>query len=103
MNRSELREIVMKVLYQIDIFNEAKTDYDIKTLVKEQLEVENEFVNSLIDGIIKEKRNIRKLANDHLKDWTIDRLSKPNSKKYQYLHKISTKLLNYLKNIVMRK
>ncbi len=76
MNRSELREIVMKVLYQIDIFNEAKTDYDIKTLVKEQLEVENEFVNSLIDGIIREKKNIRKLANDHLKDWTIDRLSK---------------------------
>ena len=76
MNRSELREIVMKVLYQIDIFNEAKTEYDIKSLIKEQLEVENEFVNSLIDGIIKEKKNIRKLANDHLKDWTIDRLSK---------------------------
>lgn len=78
MNRSELREIVMKVLYQIDILNEAKSEYDINSLIKEQLEIENEFVNSLIEGILKEKKNIKKLANDHLKDWTLDRLSKPD-------------------------
>lgn len=75
-NRSELREIAMKVLYQIDILDEVKEPYDIDTLIKEQLEIENEFVNELVTGVIKEKKKINKLANDHLNEWTIDRLSK---------------------------
>ena len=75
-NRSELREIAMKVLYQIDILDEVKEPYDIDTLIKEQLEIENEFVNELVAGVIKEKKAIKKLANDHLNEWTIDRLSK---------------------------
>jgi N utilization substance protein B len=75
-NRSELREIAMKVLYQIDILDEVKEPYDIDTLIKEQLEIENEFVNELVSGVIKEKKNIKKLANSHLNGWTIDRLSK---------------------------
>lgn len=75
-NRSELREIAMKVLYQIDILDEVKEPYDIDTLIKEQLEIENEFVNELVSGVIKEKKNIKKLANSHLNEWTIDRLSK---------------------------
>ncbi len=75
-NRSELREIIMKVIYQVKIFNDAKTDYDVKDLIKEQLEVENEFVNSSVLGIIEKKKEINKLANKYLKDWTIDRLNK---------------------------
>ena len=35
----------MKVLYQISILEEAKLDYDKEEIIKEQLEVENEFVN----------------------------------------------------------
>ena len=40
-NRSELREISMKVLYQIYILENTNTTYDIKELIKEQLEIEN--------------------------------------------------------------
>ena len=75
-NRSELRDIIIKVIYQINMFDEAKIDYDIDSLIKEQLEVENEFVKDCIDGIIKNKKEIEKLANKYLKDWTIDRLNK---------------------------
>lgn len=75
-NRSELREVIMKVLYQIDMFNEAKVDYDLNDLIKEQLEVENSFVNESIDGIIKNKDKIYELANKYLNDWTMDRLNK---------------------------
>ena len=49
-NRSELREIAVKVLYQVYIFKDAKVEYDINSLVKEQLEVENDFVNELVNG-----------------------------------------------------
>ena len=75
-NRSELREVIMKVLYQIDMFNEAKVDYDLNDLIKEQLEVENSFVNDSINGILEHREEINKLANKYLNDWSLDRLNK---------------------------
>ena len=75
-NRSELREVIMKVLYQIDMFNEAKVDYDLNDLIKEQLEVENSFVNDSINGILTHKNEIIELANKYLNDWSLDRLNK---------------------------
>ncbi len=75
-NRSELREISMKVLYQKYILDNTSTSYDIKSLIKEQLEVENDFVNELINGVIDNQDKINELANKYLVDWNIDRLSK---------------------------
>ena len=76
-NRSELRDIIIKVLYQANMYEEANISFEYKDLVKEQLEVENDFVTNTIDGIIKNKDKLIKKANKYLKkDWTIDRLSK---------------------------
>ncbi len=75
-NRSELREVIMKVLYQIDMFNEAKVDYDLNDLIKEQLEVENSFVNDSINGILTNRDKITELANKYLNEWSLDRLNK---------------------------
>ena len=75
-NRSELREVIMKVLYQIDMFNEAKVDFDLNDLIKEQLEVENSFVNDSINGILTHREEINKLANKYLNEWSMDRLNK---------------------------
>ena len=75
-NRSELREIIMKVLYQANLYDEANISYELGDLIKEQLEIENEFVESSVKGIIDNKKKIEKTANKYLKDWTIDRLSK---------------------------
>ena len=75
-NRSELREIIMKVMYQVYILESTNTRYDVKDLIKEQLEVENEFVNDMVNGIIKNQKEISNLANKYLVDWNIERLSK---------------------------
>ncbi len=75
-NRSELREVIMTVLYQIGLLDDAKIEYEIPKLIKEQLEVENSFVNETIDGVLKNKKRITELANKCLKDWTVDRLNK---------------------------
>ncbi len=75
-NRNELREIIMKVLYQVSILEETDLDYDINSLIKEQLEIENEFVNECVTGVLEHKKDIITLANKYLKDWTIDRLNK---------------------------
>lgn len=75
-NRSELREIIMKVIYQINILENGKMEYDIDSLIKDQLEVENDFVNETVKGIVKNKKEIITLGNKYLKDWTMDRLNK---------------------------
>ena len=76
MSRSELREIVAKVLYETYILDNAKIKYDIKNLIKEELEIENEFVNLLVLGVREKQKEINSLANKYLIDWEIDRLSK---------------------------
>lgn len=75
-NRSELREVIMKVLYQVYIYNNTDSEYDLDVLIKEQLEVESEFVNTIVNGVIEKQEEISSLANKYLENWNIDRLSK---------------------------
>lgn len=75
-NRSELREVIVKVIYQTIILEEAKLEYDVNDLIKEQLEVQNEFVDSCVNGILENKNTLIKLADKYLTSWTIDRLNK---------------------------
>lgn len=74
--RSELREIACNVLYQIYILQNAKLDYDIESLIKEQNEIQNDFINELVTGVLSNQKEISNLANKYLVDWEIDRLSK---------------------------
>ncbi|MEG0995154.1 MAG: transcription antitermination factor NusB [Bacilli bacterium] len=75
-NRSYLREVIMKVLYQVYILDNTSITYDINDLIKEQMEIENEFVQSTILGIILNQNKINELANKYLVDWDINSLSK---------------------------
>lgn len=75
-NRSELREVIMKVLYQVYIYNNTDSEYDLDALIKEQLEVKSDFVNEIVRGVIEKQEEISNLANKYLENWNIDRLSK---------------------------
>ena len=66
----------MKVIYQTYILEKTKNEYNINDLIKEQLEVENEYVNNTIAGIIKNQKEINELANKYMNNWTIYRLNK---------------------------
>jgi N utilization substance protein B len=76
MNRSELRKVIMTVLYQISIYESNKIKYNVDSVIKESLEIENDFVNSIVYGVIENKIYIDEVANKHLKDWSIERLGK---------------------------
>ena len=54
-NRSELRKIIMTILYQISVYDSNKIKYDVKDVIKESLKVENEFVNEIVYGVLKNK------------------------------------------------
>ena len=77
-NRSELREIIIKVLYSTYILDDINSKYNINDLIKEHLDVENEFVEETTTNIIMNEKELNKLANKYLQEsnWTIDRLSK---------------------------
>ena len=75
-SRSELRDIIIKVLYQPNLFDEAKINYDVDTVIKDQMEVQNDFVNDCVKGILDKKTEIYSIANSKLNNWTMDRLNK---------------------------
>ena len=75
MNRSLLREKIITILYQSYIYDNKSISYDIKDLIKETIETENDFVDSAIFYIKDNQDVIDDLANKYMNDWTIDRLS----------------------------
>ena len=74
--RSELREKIMTILYQIFMYESNNMNYDINDVIKEQLEIENEFVNNIVNGVLSKKVELFEIANKYLIDWSIDRLGK---------------------------
>ena len=74
--RSELRIIIMTILYQIDIYDERKIAYNIDDVINENIDVDNEFVKDIVYGVITHKNDLDLLANKYITDWTIDRLDK---------------------------
>ena len=76
MSRSELREIIIKTLYQIYIYQDKNLSFDLSATIKEQLEKKNDFVFDTLENILKYQKDISNLANKYMKDWNIDRISK---------------------------
>ena len=76
MNRTEARKKIMTILYQILLYESNKIEYDVNEVIKESVEIENDFVNTVVNGVLEYRNDIDRIANKHLNDWTIDRLSK---------------------------
>ena len=72
--RSELRKKIMTILYQMNVYDTNKVSYDVESVIKDVLEIDNEFVKDMVYGVITYKDKIDELANKYLNKWTIDRL-----------------------------
>ncbi len=66
----------MIILYQIDLRKNLKTPYKIDEIIKDNIEIENEFVKDIVYGVTTHQEEIDEIANSYVKDWTIDRLDK---------------------------
>ena len=49
LTRSELREKIMTILYQIDLYKQNKIEYNIDDIIKENSEVDNEFIKDMVN------------------------------------------------------
>ena len=74
--RSELRNIAMVILYQIDIYEDRKIPFEIDKVIKENLNVDNEFVKDIVYGVTTYKNDLDEIANKYIEGWTIDRIDK---------------------------
>lgn len=72
--RSELREKIMTILYQVELYKKNSIEYNVDDVIKENVEIENEFVKDMVYGTISHVNEIDELANKHLKDWKISRI-----------------------------
>ena len=73
-SRSELRKDIMTILYQINVYENNNMAYDIDKVIKEVVEIDNEFVKEIVYGVITYKNDIDELANKYLTGWKINRL-----------------------------
>ncbi|MEG2351303.1 MAG: transcription antitermination factor NusB [Bacilli bacterium] len=74
MNRNESRVIIMTILYQVFMYKNGKINFNVDKVIKDNLEIENEFVKNVVNGVLDKQLEIDEVANKALKDWTIDRL-----------------------------
>ena len=74
LTRSELRKNIMTILYQINLYDLNKIDYNIDDVIKEVNPIDNEFVKDMVYGVITKKEELDSIANKYLNKWTIDRL-----------------------------
>lgn len=74
LNRSELRKLIMTILYQINVYDKNKMKYNVEDIIREVSPIENEFVNDTVYGVITNKNDIDALANKYLEGWSLDRL-----------------------------
>lgn len=69
----------MTILYQINVYQKSKMQYDTDSIIKEVTEIDNEFVKEVVYGVITYQNDIDKIANQYLDGWTIDRLGNTDS------------------------
>ncbi len=73
-SRSELRNIIMIILYQMEIYKREDIDFNVQDVIKNNLEVENEFVDNIVYGVVTYKDELDEIANSLIKDWDISRI-----------------------------
>ncbi len=76
MTRSELREKCMIILYQIDIYKEKNIEYDISNVIKENVDIDNEFVKEIVTGTLDNIKDLDEKANKYMQSWSVDRIDK---------------------------
>ena len=74
--RSELREKIMIILYQYDLMKSNGLQCDIEDIMKDNMDVLNDFVKDMVYGVITYQEELDKIADSKMKDWSIKRIDK---------------------------
>jgi N utilization substance protein B len=76
LTRTEAREKIMIILYQIDFYIKEKMDFNIDDVIKENMEIDNTYVDEIVHGVCDNMESIDKTITKYLDGWDLDRLGK---------------------------
>ena len=76
LTRSEAREKIIIILYQIFMYQNNKIEYNIDDVIKENINIDNEFINKSVNDVLDKKEELFNIANKYLNKWDMTRLSK---------------------------
>lgn len=92
LTRTQAREKIMIILYQIDIYVKENISFDIDEVIKENLDMDNKYVRDIVNGVMENMEDIDKRISAHLDGWSLDRLGKTDAS----ILRLSTyEMLNY--------
>ena len=76
LTRTEAREKIMIILYQIDFYIKDNISFDVEEVIKENLEMDNKYVKDIVHGVLENLDEIDKIITKYLENWSLDRLGK---------------------------
>ena len=76
LNRTEAREKIMVILYQIDFYKKENIEYNLEDIFHENLEMDNKYVKDIVNGVLENQDKIDETINKYLDNWDLDRLGK---------------------------
>lgn len=76
LTRTEAREKIMIILYQIDFYMKGNIPFDLDEVIKENLEIDNKYIRDIVNGVVENLEDIDKLIIRYLENWDLDRLGK---------------------------
>lgn len=76
LTRTQAREKIMVILYQIDFYMKENIPYELEDVFKENLEMDNKYVRDIVNGVLENLENIDNLITKYLENWDLDRIGK---------------------------
>ena len=76
LTRTQAREKIMIILYQIDFYIKSNISFDVEEVIKENLEIDNKYVRDIVNGVLENLEDIDKVISKYLENWDLDRLGK---------------------------
>ncbi|NLC48101.1 MAG: transcription antitermination factor NusB [Tenericutes bacterium] len=76
LTRTEAREKIMIILYQIDFYMKGNIPFDLDEVIKENLEMDNKYVKDIVNGVVLNFNDIDNIIRKYLENWDLERLGK---------------------------
>lgn len=76
LTRTEAREKIMVILYQIDFYRKENIEYNLEDVFHENLEMDNKYVRDIVNGVLENQDKIDETISKYLDNWDLDRLGK---------------------------
>lgn len=72
--RNRSRVIAMTILYQIYLYKKNNINYNMDEVINSSNDTSDEFIRSLVYGVMEKDDYLNDMANKYLNNWTINRL-----------------------------